>query len=95
MQKAPKEFSELKKDFDDFNVAVEEAIASVITEAISHFIKAIKQNKPAEGRYFYKMKELKSFMDGFVAKGGDMEKIKITEERDDLGDFFCYEVTLK
>ena len=95
MNKTEKNINSLTNDFDEFNIAVEEAIASVITEAVNHFLKAVKKNKPATARYFYKMKELKTFIEEFTAKGGDIEKLKITEERDDLGDFFCYEVGLK
>ena len=73
------------------NLVIQEAIAGVIAEALNHFTKTNRPrryNTDDDNRYLYTQEELDIFFANY-----SKNDVRCNVVTDDLGNFFCFELT--
>lgn len=73
------------------NLVIQEAVAGVIAEALYHFTKTNRPrsyNNDDDNRYLYTQEELDAFFANYPKND-----VRCNVVTDDLGKFFCFELT--
>lgn len=72
------------------NLVIQEAVAGVITEALNHFTKTNRPRRYTDddNRYLYTQEELNAFFANY-----SKNDVRCNIITDDLGKFFCFELT--
>lgn len=73
------------------NLVISEAVAGIIAEALSHFMKTKRPRNyknDDDNRYLYSKEELKAFFDNYPK-----DDVYYRVVTDDFGKFFCFELS--